>query len=207
MSDDPNPYPQEASSATPPSINPYAPARHVSPEVHVPSDVESFRRAHLNHEASVKSVGFLYWLGAIFMVPMGLVMMVNPSIGSGAEDPDSEIPVMFGGVAYLALGIGQGFIGLGIRRLRPWARIAGIVISAIGLIGFPFGTLISVYFLYLFLSRKGVTVFSPSYQAVIEQTPHIKYKVSKIVWVLLGILLFIIALGVVGALLGSMART
>ena len=202
MSVDPHPFSEESPSTTSPSANPYAPAPTVAPEVHVPSDVESYRRAHLNHEASVKSVGFLYLLGAFFMVPMGLLIMVDPSV-AGPQEPGNEGVHVLVGAFYLAMGIGQGLVGLGIRRLRPWARILAILFSAFGLIGFPFVTLISIYFLYLFASRKGRTVFSESYQLVIEQTPDIKYKVSMIVWVMLGILVFVIALGVIGGILVS----
>jgi hypothetical protein len=47
------------------------------------------------------------------------------------------------------------------------------VLSGIGLLGFPIGTLINGYILYLFLSKKGRTVFAPEYQEVIEATPHV----------------------------------
>ena len=40
-------------------------------------------------------------------------------------------------------------------------------------------------------------VFSPEYQAVIAQTPHIRYRTSKVVWILLGLVLLIIVFGLV----------
>jgi len=45
-------------------------------------------------------------------------------------------------------------------------------------------------------------VFSEEYREVIAQTPHIKYKTSTIVWILLFILLAFIALGIGVALIG-----
>ena len=42
-------------------------------------------------------------------------------------------------------------------------------------------------------------VFSDEYRAVIEQTPHIKYRTSIIVWIVLGLLLLLIAIGIFGA--------
>lgn len=38
------------------------------------------------------------------------------------------------------------------------------------------------YVLYLLRSRKGAVVFSPEYRAVIEKTPHVRYKQSRLVW-------------------------
>ncbi len=107
--------------------------------------------------------------------------------------------VSFGAV-YLGLGLLQGYAGLGLRRLTNSGRVLGIVFGVIGLIGFPIGTLISLYILYLLLSQKGKTVCSEHYRQVVAQTPHIKYKTSMVVWVLLGLVFLLIALVVVGAM-------
>ncbi|PAW69614.1 MAG: hypothetical protein B9S38_09450 [Verrucomicrobiia bacterium Tous-C4TDCM] len=71
------------------------------------------------------------------------------------------------------------------------------MVAGISLIGFPIGTLIGAYILYLLLGAKGKMVFSPEYQAVIAQTPHIRYRTSKVVWILLGLVLLIIVFGLV----------
>jgi len=54
------------------------------------------------------------------------------------------------------------------------------------LIGFPIGTLIHGYILYLYWGTKGRKVFSPEYKQIIAGTPHVKYKTSIIIWILLG---------------------
>jgi hypothetical protein len=76
----------------------------------------------------------------------------------------------------------------------------------LGLIGFPIGTLISVYFLYLLLSQKGAYVFSPEYAQVIAATPHIQYKTSIVVWIFLGLLLVVIFLAIVFTVIGTISR-
>ena len=108
---------------------------------------------------------------------------------------------MFAGVGalYGGLGLLQGFVAVGLRRLRNWARIVAIVFSVIGLIAVPIGTLISAYFLYLLVSEKGRIVFSDEYKRVIEQTPHIVYKTSVVVWILLILLIALISFGLVAA--------
>jgi len=82
-------------------------------------------------------------------------------------------------VLLLALGIAQFFAGWGVRGLRSWGRIIGCVVSGIGLLGFPIGTVVNGYILYLYLSKKGRTIFAPEYQDVIAATPHVKYRASE----------------------------
>ena len=182
------------STENPYSAAPIVDAAHVP---NAPSNVEAVRNFHLSHEASVKSIGVLYLLGAIFVVPLGLYFLVLPFLGGAGWQGEAAILVGLG-LFYLSLGLVQGFTAVGLRRLRPWARIPAVVLSTIGLIGFPIGTLVSAYFLYLLLSQKGKTVFSDEYQAVIAQTPHIRYKTSIFVWILLGLLLIVLAFAFIG---------
>ena len=100
---------------------------------------------------------------------------------------------------FALLGAGQIWVGTGLRRLRRWARIPTGILSGLGLLGFPLGTVINAYILYLIFSQKGKMVFSDEYQAVIEQTPHIKYRTSIVVWILLGLVLALMALGIIMA--------
>lgn len=150
--------------------------------------VEDIRKEHIKHEASVTSIGILYYLGGTAMTVLGLFGMFA---GGGEAIITSAV--------MLALGIGQFWVGTGLRRLKKWARIPTGILSGIGLLAFPIGTLINAYILYLIFSRKGKMVFSDDYRAVIEQTPHIKYRTSILVWIVLGLLLLIIAFGIFGA--------
>jgi len=189
MSNTPNPY--GVPSPTPQAFNPYAPTVQVAPEAFGVNDVEQYRKTYLGHEASVKSLGLLYLLGAVFLVPIGAFLFL--AAASGNFQPNEPRGVMIGiGLVYFALGLFQGFIGWGLRRLTPWTRIAASVLSAFGLLAVPIGTIISAYFLWVLLGEKGKIVFSDHYRSVIEQTPHIKYKTSIIVWIFLGLLIALI---------------
>lgn len=162
---------------------------------------EAVRQEHLSHEASVKSIGLLYMLGGIFMVlaTMGLLFAVVAGPGGGAPGP-AEVAFI---VILPVLAILQCITAVGLRRLRGWARIPSGILSAIGLIGFPIGTLINGYILYLLFSQKGSMVFSEEYQEIMAQTPHIKYKTSIIVWIFLGLLVTLIAIGIAAAIFGG----
>jgi hypothetical protein len=157
-------------------------------------EAQRVRRVHLNREASVRSVGTLYCVG-------GLALMALPFIGlfNSAHRPvPAQIAVS---VALCCIGILQFWTGTGLRKLKEWARKPTAILSGLGLIGFPIGTAINAYVLYLVFSRKGTMVFTPEYRQVIFSTPDIKYRTSIVVWVFLGLLVLVLALIVLGVLL------
>lgn len=173
-----NPYSAPQTFDTPPSLN---------------SEAEAIRKEHIKTEASIKSIGILYYLGSmgIFVVALSMLM------ASGSDETntvrDGRVAGLLGatwlGAALLgALAVFQFVTGTAIRKFKPWSRIAVGILSGIGLLGFPVGTLINAYILYLIFSKKGQMVFSESYKEIIAATPHVKYKTSKVVWILLGIL-------------------
>lgn len=186
------------------TANPYSPTSNVGSIYSGTTDVdaiEAYRKAHLKHEASIQSIGTLYLLGTIFMAPVGLAMLLG-GIGVLAEPQGRDVSAaLFAGaigLGYFMLGAFQGYVGWGLRKLKHWARTPAIVLSVIGLLAIPIGTMISIYFLYLLLSEKGKIIMSPPYQDVIAQTPHIKYRMSIVIWILLGLVVALIAVGIVG---------
>lgn len=162
-------------------------------------DPEGLRQTYLKHEASVRSVGTLYYVGA-----WGWGLLTLPTLlRLGALGDHS------GDVASMALLIGQTLITFvipatlatllyfsarGLKRLAPWGRVTGIIGSVVSLVGFPIGTIVGAYALYLLLSMKGKMVFSPEYEEAIAATPHLKCKTSVWVWVILGLSLLLLAL-------------
>jgi len=178
--------------------NPYAPPKaHVRDVPQFSSDAEEVRQEHIKHEASVRSIGVLYYLGAIFVV-LGAISLMLPLL-SKAEGFGMGLAL---GPIYIILGVVSVFVGHGLRALKPWARTTSIVFACIGLLGFPIGTLINAYILYLLLSEKGKRIFQPDYAEIVAATPHIKYRTSMIVWIVLGILV----LGIAAAILIPMLK-
>jgi hypothetical protein len=159
------------------AANPYAaPAARVE-DVGQNPEAEAIRRAHIGHEASTRSVGLLYYLGGILVTVAAIV-----SLSQGGAVVTALL---------LGLGVAQLFAGWGVRALRAWGRVVGSVLSAIGLLGFPVGTLINTYILYLF-SKKGRTIFSPAYKDVIAATPEVKYSTSIVIWILLALVVALV---------------
>lgn len=168
------------------------------------NDAEDIRNEHIKHEASIKSIGILYGLGAVAMLVMGVVFMFS-LLGTASRAPSgqSEPAFLLGfGAIFVVLGGLQLAVAIGLRRLKPWARVVAGIFSGIGLMGFPLGTLINGYILYLLFSQKGKMVFSEEYQDVIAQTPHIKYRTSVLVWIFLGLVVFLLLFGLLAAFRG-----
>ncbi len=181
--------------------NPYAaPAEQYSGGEFGNDAVEAIRRQYLSHEASIQSIGLLYILGSLIGTIAGVALLgMLFTAPNAAPDGIAFVWALF----ILVMGVAQGFVGNGLRKLQRWTRIPVGILSGIGLIGIPIGTIINGYILYLIFSAKGSMVYSDAYQRVIQQTPHIKYKTSIIVWIFLFLLLGLIGMGVLFALLGG----
>jgi hypothetical protein len=143
----------------------------------VGNEVEEVRRAHLRHEARLRSVGVLYWLGAAAIVAFVGVSLATVSV----RNPDGL--AMTGAVvlvALLAAGVGWGF-----WSLSPWVRWPGTALSLLGLLAIPIGPIIHGYFLYLLWCAKGRRVLAPDYAQVRRQTPQLRYRRSVGDWIAL----------------------
>ncbi len=160
------------------------------------TDAEKIRKAHHTHELSIKSIGFLDYLAAGFCGLMFLSIGVGLTsyVGRGIPLTWSDL-LLFGFAAIF--GAILFWVGFGLRRLKHSVRIPAIILSVIGLLLFPIGTLINIYFLYLLYSKKGAMVFSPEYHKVIRQTPHMKYRTSATAWIVLAILVLVVSGGIV----------
>jgi hypothetical protein len=173
------------------NLNPYAAPQANIERAERDGAAELVRREHLHTEVSIQAVGRLYLLGCILI----LLAFSGIFIASFASMRNGNVSLIsFAGSALGALAVcaAYGAAGFGLRKFRPWARIVATIIAVIGLIGFPIGTIISGYILYLMWNGKGRTIFTAAYQDVIAATPHVKYKTSIVVWIILGIVLLLL---------------
>lgn len=164
--------------------------------------LEQIRRDNLSREASIQSIGSLYVLGALVMTlatGSALVTLVFATVSADVVSGGGGF-VGITSIFYVAMTAAFWWIGLGLRRLNPAVRIWAIILSAIGLLGFPIGTLINGYVLWLVSGRKAKYIFSSEYQDIIAATPHIKYKTSIVVWILLAVLVAVLVVGIAAAI-------
>jgi hypothetical protein len=176
--------------------NPYAAPRANIEHAEIAGEAETIRKEHINMEASIQAVGRLYVLGS-FLALLGFVSILIVMVLGRGDGVAGAIGFLPSALAMLCIGALYGTTGFGLRKLKSWARIVATIVGAIGLLGFPIGTIINGYILYLLWNRKGRTVFTPEYQNVIAATPHVKYKTSILVWIILGIIVLAVAAAVV----------
>jgi hypothetical protein len=141
------------------------------------NDPVALRKQYLNHEASIRSLGTLYYLGAAF----GLIGGVVALLGVRGQPPAFRLIL---GPIMILLSVLYWKIGGWLRDLDVRGRVPATILACIGLLGFPIGTLISAYILYILNSKKAAVVFSDEYFLIVEATPEIKYKTSWLVIVL-----------------------
>jgi hypothetical protein len=181
------------------SENPYEAPQTFDAPPDLDTDAEVVRKEHIKTEASLKSVGILYFLGGVFLLFVGIIGLSTPPTDEGVTGLAEQVT----SVIFLILGVFQFMVGAAVRKLKPWSRTGVGIISGIGLLGFPIGTLINAYILFLAFGKKGKVVFSPEYQEVIAATPHIKYKTPRVVWIILGVLVLIVALAIAAIAIGG----
>lgn len=182
------------------SASPYAPpaAALQDNDPAADSEAEAIRRKHVRHEVQLKAVGSLFlFFGTMLLVAAAgtFVVMFDESIRAGGAESLALMTAV--SAVYVVLAALQLTVGYGFRRLRSWVRIPGGIIAGIGLLAIPVGTLINGYILYLMFGERGRVVLAPNYRAIIDATPHIRYRRTVGDWIALGILVLMV-LGVVG---------
>jgi hypothetical protein len=200
------------------------------------SEAELVRRYHLSHEASIKSVGLLGYLLAGFglfvafvLVLMSVGAIENPQARGNEAFPLQGFVLIFVAIFYGTIGSIALALGYGLRRLQVWARWTTMVLSALALgylilmmfvvlailpmpnpalvIGFiGVAAAILAYVFYLMVSPKGSMVFSSEYKQVIARTPGIKTRSSLIVRLFIGLMVFLLLIGVIALIAQSFLR-
>jgi hypothetical protein len=104
---------------------------------------------------NVHALGFLYGLGAVGVIAAGGIFLVTPlKDAGGAEGIGAAFAALLVllGLIYVAAAISS--------YTRPrWGRWLGIVLCALGLLSFPFGTIIGIMGLIAY--AQGGKLFGP----------------------------------------------
>ncbi len=122
----------------------------------------------------VKILGILHivfaGLGVLAAITV-LLIFGGISAVVGLSDHSSEsltaIPVLgvigaFVFILVLVLSLPGLIIGIGLMQFKPWARIGGIILSALDLVSVPpFGTALGIYGLWVLLNIETERMFAP----------------------------------------------
>ena len=105
----------------------------------------------------VTAVGML----ALFGGAAGIVSMVSE------QEPDAAVAVPILGVLAVVLftiiavlSIPRLAVGIGLVKFQSWARIGGLILSALNLLNFPFGTALGFYGLWVLLNKETEAAFT-----------------------------------------------
>ena len=123
-------------------------------------------------ETHVKVLGALEIAMGVFMLLGALVIVLVFGVAADAvsvsDSPNTTIALPIIGITGMALvtflvtlSLPGIIVGIGLLGLRPWARIAGIVLSILGMTMIPFGTIIGVYGLWVLFSKDTERLFAP----------------------------------------------
>lgn len=162
------------------------------------ADAVAIREQHIRHEILLKSIGTLYWFGTAICV-LVIVALFAALSTTNSNGEDLGVVALFS-LIYCVPGIIAAILGYGFRTLKPWVKIPGTIISGIGLLGIPIGTMINGYILYLIWCEKGKRVLADDYATIIAQAPHVKYKRTVGDWIATALII-----GLLVAILGLIA--
>jgi hypothetical protein len=125
-------------------------------------------------DTHVRVLGVLYIalgvVGLIFAAFMMIGLGGAAGIISASADPDDAalaIPILsVVGTALVTCLLAFSFpsivTGIGLLYFKSWARILGIVLSAIALLGFPWVTILGIYGLWVLFSKDTERLFTIS---------------------------------------------
>ena len=110
-------------------------------------------------------------LGALGVIGFLVVMLVFGGaagiVSMAADDPEASaiaVPIIGSvgtaiGAFILIMSIPDILAGIGLLERRPWARILAIVLSILGLLHFPLGTLVGAYGLWVLFNPETEALF------------------------------------------------
>ncbi len=103
-------------------------------------------------------------IAALMMIGVGGAAGI---ISASAEPEEAALAVpilsIVGGLVVavvFAFSLPSVVTGIGLLYFKPWARILGIVLSAIALLGFPWVTLLGIYGLWVLFNKDTERLFA-----------------------------------------------
>ena len=122
-------------------------------------------------QTHVKVLAVLMIVLSAFGILAAFGMMAAFGLAGGivgaSGDPDAAIALPIIGLTgmafvifFLVVSLPGLITGFGLLKLRPWARIVGIVLCVLQLLNFPLGTLVGGYGLWVLLSAETERMFN-----------------------------------------------
>ena len=112
---------------------------------------------------------FIGVVWAVITVLGPAILATLAGVVSTSGDPDAAVGATILGFAGVAVTLFAGTLtaaflitAWGLVKLKPWARIVGIIMAAICLTSFPVGTAFGIYALIILFKKDTEALFAPS---------------------------------------------
>ena len=118
-----------------------------------------------NIDQHVKILGWLHIaMNALLVLIAAFVFVILMVVAAAAGDPDAAVilPIVAISVSgFLVVMSAVGiFTGWGLLKRKSWARIVAIITGFLGLLNFPFGTIMGVYTIWVLLQDGASDYFA-----------------------------------------------
>ena len=125
-------------------------------------------------DTHVRVLGVIYIAIGVLGLMGAALMLIGfggaAGIISASADPDEAalaLPILSivgtALVAFLfAFSLPSIITGIGLLYFKSWARVLGIVLSAVSLLGFPWVTILGIYGLWVLFSKETERLFTAS---------------------------------------------
>lgn len=122
-------------------------------------------------QSHIKLLGILHIVWSAFLILAGAIALLVfggmaglAGLSANMEDRIPAIAVLggLGGIIFiivLAFSLPGLVCGVGLIQYRSWARLLGIVLSALELFSVPFGTALGIYGLWVLLNPQSEALF------------------------------------------------
>lgn len=109
--------------------------------------------------------GLLTTLVGLSTLALGVgavALIASGTPGGGGQMAAGLTAFAFGALAVIAMlwGIAHVAVGMPLRRRKPWARLAALMLGSIDLVLLPYGTALGVYALWVLLNERGKRLFA-----------------------------------------------
>ena len=116
-------------------------------------------------EKQINTVAALQIGISIFNLLIALTLYsILKLVGSFINNPSGEMVLTIianvGATILVILSIPGIMAGMGLYKHKEWARILTLILSAIGIFNFPFGTAIGIYSIWVLIQPESVAAFN-----------------------------------------------
>ena len=112
----------------------------------------------------VRNLGWCFIIYSGFLVLIAVILAVILG-GAGALSGDRQSMMITGAVAVVVgivlfvLSLPGLIAGFGLLKFRPWARILALIVGALHVFSFPFGTALCIYTFWVLLNAQTTPLF------------------------------------------------